>query len=104
MKKILFILISSIFVSVSAYAGINDGSVAYYPFSGNANDASGHGYNGTVNGATLTTDRLEIQIAHTALMERELISQQLLWELWAATPDNFIMVKNNQQHAYMYAL
>jgi hypothetical protein len=31
--------------------------VAYYPFSGNVNDESGNGNNGTVNGATLTTDR-----------------------------------------------
>ena len=31
--------------------------VAYYPFNGNANDMSGSGNNGTVNGATLTTDR-----------------------------------------------
>jgi len=30
---------------------------AYYPFNGDANDASGNGHNGTVNGATLTTDR-----------------------------------------------
>jgi hypothetical protein len=34
-----------------------NGLVAYYPFNGNANDASGHGNNGTVNGATLTSDR-----------------------------------------------
>jgi len=33
------------------------GFVAYYPFNGNANDESGNGNNGTVNGATLTTDR-----------------------------------------------
>jgi hypothetical protein len=33
------------------------GLIAYYPFNGNANDASGNGYNGTVNGASLTTDR-----------------------------------------------
>jgi hypothetical protein len=38
-------------------AGINDGLVAYYPFNGNANDESGNGNNGTVNGATLTNDR-----------------------------------------------
>ena len=31
--------------------------VASYPFNGNANDVSGNGNNGTVNGATLTTDR-----------------------------------------------
>lgn len=32
------------------------GLVAYYPFTGNANDAAG-ALNGTVSGATLTTDR-----------------------------------------------
>jgi hypothetical protein len=31
--------------------------VGYWPFCGNANDASGNNNNGTVNGATLTTDR-----------------------------------------------
>jgi hypothetical protein len=33
------------------------GLVAWYPFNGNAADESGNGNNGTVNGATLTTDR-----------------------------------------------
>ena len=33
------------------------GLVAWYPFTGNANDSSGNNYNGTVNGAILTTDR-----------------------------------------------
>jgi hypothetical protein len=33
------------------------GLSAYYPFCGNANDQSGNNLNGTVNGATLTTDR-----------------------------------------------
>jgi len=34
-----------------------NGLVAYYPFCGNAYDQSGHGNNGNVNGASLTTDR-----------------------------------------------
>lgn len=34
-----------------------DGLVAEWTFSGNANDTSGSGYNGTVSGADLTTDR-----------------------------------------------
>ena len=38
-------------------AGINDGLVAYYPFNGNANDESGNGNDGTVNGAIPTIDR-----------------------------------------------
>lgn len=33
------------------------GLVAYYPFCGDANDESGNGFNGVVDGATLTTDR-----------------------------------------------
>ena len=36
---------------------LNNGLVGYWPFNGNANDESGNGNNGTVNGATLTTDR-----------------------------------------------
>ena len=34
-----------------------EGLVAYWPFNGNANDESGNGNNGTVHGASLTTDR-----------------------------------------------
>ena len=34
-----------------------EGLVAYYPMSGNANDGSGNGHDGIVNGATLTTDQ-----------------------------------------------
>lgn len=34
-----------------------EGLQAFYPFKGNANDFSGNGWDGTVNGATLTTDR-----------------------------------------------
>ena len=33
------------------------GLIAWYPFTGNANDSSGFGHNGTDSGATLTTDR-----------------------------------------------
>ena len=36
---------------------LQNGLVGYWPFNGNANDVSGNGNNGTVNGATLTADR-----------------------------------------------
>ncbi|MBK8496098.1 MAG: LamG domain-containing protein [Chitinophagaceae bacterium] len=42
------------------YKNESTGMAAYYPFNGNANDESGNGNNGTVNGATLTTDRFGI--------------------------------------------
>jgi uncharacterized protein (TIGR02145 family) len=44
------------FVAVPSYVPTN-GLVGYWGFNGNANDQSGNGNNGTVNGATLTTDR-----------------------------------------------
>jgi hypothetical protein len=47
---------STVPCSVPAYVPTN-GLVGYWPFCGNANDVSGNGNNGTVNGATLTTDR-----------------------------------------------
>ena len=45
-------------LSIVSFAQVpTNGLVAYYSFSGNANDLSGNSYNGTVNGATLTADR-----------------------------------------------
>jgi hypothetical protein len=42
--------------SVPSYVPTN-GLVGWWPFNGNAQDSSGNGNHGTVNGATLTTDR-----------------------------------------------
>lgn len=42
---------------VPAYVPTN-GLQSWYPFNGNANDESGNGNNGTVNGAVLTTNRV----------------------------------------------
>jgi hypothetical protein len=42
--------------NVPSYVPTN-GLVGWWPFNANANDESGNGNNGTVNGATLTTDR-----------------------------------------------
>lgn len=42
--------------AVSQSNSINKGLVAYYPFSGNANDASGNNNNGKVTGARLSPD------------------------------------------------
>jgi hypothetical protein len=36
---------------------LKEGLIAYYPFTGNANDRSGFGVNGVVMGTILTTDR-----------------------------------------------
>ena len=62
MKKIIsisifcFALISNVMTQIPNYVPSN-GLVGWWPFSGNANDLSGNGNNGTLNGPTLTTDR-----------------------------------------------
>jgi len=43
--------------SAHAQSFLTNGLVAYYPFNGNANDATSNGNNGIVQGATLTTNR-----------------------------------------------
>jgi hypothetical protein len=53
----LFALITTLgFSQVPSYVPVN-GLVGWWPFNGNANDESGNGNNGTVNGATLSSDR-----------------------------------------------
>ena len=61
MKKTLQIL-TILTLSLNAYSQVpnyvpTNGLVGWWPFNGNANDESGNGNNGTVNGATLTMDR-----------------------------------------------
>src|SRR5262245_23250093 len=55
----LSLLIVCLGLAVNGYSQpfLRDGLIAYYPFNGNANDASGNGNNGIVAGAVLTTDR-----------------------------------------------
>jgi hypothetical protein len=59
MKTIGLLLTITLAVAGQVYAQsfLTNGLVAYYPFNGNANDASGNGHAGVVNGATLTQDR-----------------------------------------------
>ena len=49
--------LNAIILQLNPPVDITTGLVAYFPFSGNAGDSSGNGNHGTVNGATLTTDR-----------------------------------------------
>ena len=66
MKKVMFsafavglCMTASMWAQVPTYVPTN-GLVGWWPFNGNANDESGNGNNGTVNGATLTTDRFGV--------------------------------------------
>ena len=63
MRKNYFYLVLAIVCSINVMAQNipsympKEGLVGYWPFNGNANDESGNGKHGTVNGATLTKDR-----------------------------------------------
>ena len=60
------VLVTNAFGSITSsnalltVCSLTNGLAVYYPFNGNANDASGNGKNGTVHGATLTADRFGI--------------------------------------------
>ena len=57
MTRTLFLLLLFSHTALSQI-NLNQGLLAYYPFNGNANDASGNGNNGIpMNGVQLTTDR-----------------------------------------------
>lgn len=59
-RRITFALVALAFLTITTnlFAAVTtDGLVAYYPFNGNADDESGNGLDGTVYGASLTTDR-----------------------------------------------
>ncbi len=67
---------------------LNTGLVAYYPFTGNANDSSGNGLNGTIVGALSTTDRFgntnkAIKFSGAATSDNTII-----------TKDDYILVSN----------
>ena len=53
---LVFLFVFGLSIS-QAQNSLNNGLVAWYPFDGNASDMSGNGNHGTVNGATLSTDR-----------------------------------------------
>jgi hypothetical protein len=53
---VLFLSVSHLLAQVPSYVP-TDGLVGWWPFNGNANDESGNGNDGVVNGATLTEDR-----------------------------------------------
>jgi hypothetical protein len=64
MKKFIYLFLTLCLIFMSQYTVAQvpsyvptDGLVGYWPFDGNANDASGNGNNGVVNGPTLTSDR-----------------------------------------------
>ena len=62
MKNLLLTAVATLGLTAATMAQVpnyvpTNGLVGWWPFNGNANDESGNANNGTVNGATLATDR-----------------------------------------------
>ena len=62
LKSILLTAVTTLSLATATMAQVpnyvpTNGLVGWWPFNGNANDESGNGNNGTVNGASLTKDR-----------------------------------------------
>jgi hypothetical protein len=78
------------------YANITNGLVAYYPFNGNANDASGNGSNGTPFNITYGQDRFGVAGAaaffngnNSFILVTNFFSSQptqITYSIWFATP------------------
>ncbi len=55
-KGLIAVLLLIVAFSFNVYSDVNNGLVAYYPFNGNANDASGNGHNGKLYGGVSFTN------------------------------------------------
>ena len=76
--------------NLHSQTNLDSGLVAYYPFNGNANDESGNGNNGSVFGATLTTDRFgNDSSAYSFNGIDNYIAYPVLWGL---SPDSITLV------------
>ena len=61
-KVVISVIVSLVIIALLIHTGpvsavSTEGLIVYFPFNGNANDESFNNNDGTVNGATLTTDR-----------------------------------------------
>ncbi|MFC1577623.1 LamG-like jellyroll fold domain-containing protein [Thermodesulfobacteriota bacterium] len=99
MKRIylMFLILSSFSLfTFTSFADINDGMMAYYPFDGNANDASGNGHHGLVYGAELFTG-LDGQLNSAYFFDGDDYIyfptvdtyQHITWAAWFRTPYDF---------------
>ena len=99
MKKIFTLLLLTLtnlaFTQVPNYVPTNN-LKGWWPFNGNANDESGNGNNGTVNGATITTDRFSnANSAYSFLNNDILISNQFYNNGWLNSSVSLWFLTNN---------
>jgi hypothetical protein len=103
-----------------AWADLNEGLVAYYPFNGNANDESGNGNHGTVNGTLEFEEGVFFQAARFDGSSYVIVdntdniplgSDSRTFSAWIMmtegrnnTEDRYIVGYGQQENAQMFAL
>jgi trimeric autotransporter adhesin len=85
LKSILLTAAATISLATATMAQVpnyvpTNGLVGWWPFNGNANDESGNGNNGTVNGATLASDRNGNANASMDFLQNQYIEIQSLYQ------------------------
>ncbi|MBN8702646.1 MAG: T9SS type A sorting domain-containing protein [Bacteroidetes bacterium] len=106
MKKVISFVCIVLFCNSNFFAQIpswlpTDSLKAWYPFNGNANDESGKGNHGTVNGATLTTDRfnsLNSAYSFDGINDNIFINHSFWNNGWSNFTIAFWLLQNNQQN------
>ena len=79
---------------------LQQGLIALYPFCGNANDESGNGNNGIVNGATLTTDRFgNTNSAYSFDGINDFIDRASLPDMTSLTISTWVYHANGHNHS-----
>jgi hypothetical protein len=119
MKKLNLTLLLAVFCTAFSFGQVpsyvpTNGLVGWWPFSGNANDASGNGNNGTVNGATLTLDRFGVSnasysfngtnnkiVIQNALLSNTFSSSSIsVWFKTSVTADQAIIADRGTNQGY----
>lgn len=109
--KYLFTSLLLVF-SIAAFSQVDSSLVAHYPFDGNADDVSGNGNHGAVDGPILTTDRFGeadsayefdgvddiIRVMDAASLRLEDDFTLVAWVLPYTTKDHTILRKNSSAH------
>lgn len=107
MIALAVILFSNAQAQVPSYVPTN-GLVGWWPFNGNANDESGNGNNGVVNGPTLTNDRFGVankaynfdgvndyvEVVHSSTLT---FATSVTFSFWVNIPDNSFNTTGNPE-------
>lgn len=99
----IFTIAVALVLPAKGQSSPTDGLVLYYPFNGNANDASGNGNDGTVQYATLTTNRFGAAngaYAFDGVQSRIQVPETIFGPTVGAVTISMWVATDNQNYSY----